>query len=136
MIELGYEVFEDNSEIMEKLENGEIIYLDTQESEYKVMLKVANNSLTTRFVKIVASQKAKESISEYQKQQDKEQAKKWCNSYDKLNLLMQKNGVSLNQKLRIEPNDEDILYIVDKNMAIKKRKTVAKKDRLNLKSRN
>ncbi len=113
LIDLGYELFSENQEIVEKLERGEIIYLNSDKKEYKIMLKMKNNLLSSRFVRVVGSEKEKESISTYQKERDREEAKKWCKTYDKLVKLLEKEGIILNEKIRIEPMEQEISYIVD-----------------------
>jgi|GEM_PF-1969086 len=119
---MGYSVVNEESTIT-KLENGEIVYLDTDEDEYKIMLKLNSNmDMTTRVVRMVATQEEKENISSYQREKDIEAGKKWCSSYDKLTNLLKINGIELDTTLRIEPEDDDLTYIVDTSLATKAQK--------------
>jgi hypothetical protein len=117
---IGYHVFDDTNNrenVLEKLENGEIIHLDTEWPEYKVMLKLDdNNQVATRLVKFVANEAEKIKITEYQKQKDSEVAHKWCSNYDKFLEEMRNSGVGISVKLRKEPGDEGVSYIVDPEM--------------------
>lgn len=112
---LGYEVINNDEEsILEKLKMGEIIYFDTQWENYKVLVRInQQDEIATRLVKLVASEKDKNHISSYQKQKDQEIAKAWCKDYDKFIESLQKNGIDISVKLRKEPEQEDIQYIVD-----------------------
>lgn len=117
---MGYSVVNEN-ESLAKLENGEIVYVDTEEEDYKIMLKLNPQTMdiTTRIVRVVATKEEKENISSYQKEKDLEASKKWCSSYDKLTHLLKINGIELNTTLRIEPEYDDMTYIVDSSLASK-----------------
>lgn len=121
---LGYEVINNDEEsILEKLKMGEILYFDTQWENYKVLVRInQQDEIATRLVKLVASEKDKNHISSYQKQKDQEIAKSWCKDYDKFIESLQKNGIDISVKLRKEPEQEDIQYIVDNKI----QKTVIK----------
>jgi len=123
---MGYSVVDEASTIR-KLENGEIIYLDTDEEDYKIMLKLSDEmKISTRVVRIVATQEAKENVTSYQRQEDIEAAKKWCSSYDRLTNLLRVNGIEVDTTLRVEPQDDTVLYMVDKSLATKESKESAK----------
>jgi len=130
---LGYGIVDEIEILDEKLENGEVVYLETDDKDYKIMLKLNKNlGITTRVVRMVATQEEKETISSYQRQKDIESAKKWCTNYDKLTNLLAKNGIILNTKLRLEAEDEDIVYIVDKTLAFQSQKKGSKQDNIPL----
>jgi len=119
---LGYNIVdgEAKNEINRKLENGEIVYIDTEWQDYQVMLKVSEDSqITTRLVKVVATETEKENISTYQKQKDAEVSKKWCNHYDLFLDEMRKSGVNISTKIRKETEEEELLYIVNKELAVR-----------------
>jgi hypothetical protein len=118
---MGYSVVNEASTIT-KLENGEIIYLDTDDEKYKIMLKLSQGmKMTTRVVRMVATQEEKESVTSYQRQEDIEAAHKWCSSYDRLTKLLRANDIAVDTTLRIEPEDDTVLYMVDESLASKDR---------------
>ena len=118
---MGYSVINEESSI-NKLENGEIIYLDTDEDDYKIMIKLNRDmNLTTRVVRVVATSKERENITSYQREKDREVAKKWCSNYDKLSNLLKVNAIEIDTTLRIEPEDDNLTYIVDKNLLNKRK---------------
>jgi len=118
---MGYSVVNEN-ESLQKLENGEMVYLDTHEEDYKIMLKFNPQTMdiTTRIVRVVATQEERENISSYQKEKDLQAAHRWCSRHDKLTHLLKINGIELNTKLRIEPQYNDLTYIVDASIASQK----------------
>ncbi|SHO80395.1 DNA double-strand break repair Rad50 ATPase [hydrothermal vent metagenome] len=126
---MGYSVVNEEENIT-KLENGEIVYLDTDEDDYKIMLKLNKNSMITRVVRVVATQEEKDNVNSYQREKDIQAGKKWCSSYDKLTNLLTVNGIEIDTTLRIEPQDDDLTYIVDDSLVVKSKKKSAKEDRV------
>ncbi|MBN2825289.1 MAG: hypothetical protein JXQ76_08200, partial [Campylobacterales bacterium] len=128
---MGYSVVNEN-ESLAKLENGEIVYVDTEDEEYKIMLKLNPQTMdiTTRIVRVVATSEEKENVSSYQKEKDLEASKKWCSSYDKLTHLLKINGIEINTTLRIEPEYDDMTYIVDSSLASKKESVQKSNDKI------
>lgn len=120
---LGYGVINDSEEkqdILPKLENGEIVYLNTEWEEYKIMLKIDDKSqIATRMVKFVSNEDEKNNVSTYQKQKDAEITKKWCKDYDRFLEKMKDQGINLDIKVRKEVEDEAVMYIVNKDLKLK-----------------
>jgi len=92
-------------------ESGDILYFNTDEEEYKVGVRLSGENINFVFTKFG------EKGSEYEQQRDKEKAKKWCGDFDKLKKEMSKNGIELDEVVRIEP-DEKIKYERVKNETI------------------
>jgi len=113
---IGYNLID--SEIMEKLINNEVIYIDLPYSEeYKIQLKIdENNKIYYRLVKFG------ESTTEYEKQKDLEIAKKWCSDYDKLIELLKTKGIMIENIKRLEPGEIEILYLKEEIKQSKKEK--------------
>ncbi|MEA2027815.1 MAG: hypothetical protein U9N49_02415 [Campylobacterota bacterium] len=119
---MGYSVIEEEG-TMSKLENGEIIYLDSDDDNYKIMLKLSDEmKMTTRVVRMVATQEEKDNVTSYQRLEDIQAAHRWCSSYDRLTNLLRANGIEVDTTLRIEPEDDTVLYMVDESRAPKAQK--------------
>lgn len=129
---LGYGVIDDTQEkqdIIPKLEKGEIVYLDTEWKEYKIMLKIDEKSqIATRMVKFVSSEDEKTNVSTYQRQKDAEITKKWCKDYDRFLENMKDQGVNLDIKVRKEVEEEPVMYIVDKTVKLENIQKTEKKN--------
>ncbi|MBF0338713.1 MAG: hypothetical protein HQL05_12895 [Nitrospirae bacterium] len=109
------------SDLLLKIDNGQVVYIDTQWQDYKVMLKLNQNAeLTTRLVKLVQSQQQTQDVPTNQRQRDMEIARKWCEDYDKFLEKFRQEHLSLGLRLRKEPQEQDILYIVDNRQQIDK----------------
>ncbi|MFN3995864.1 MAG: hypothetical protein ACK4GR_04955, partial [bacterium] len=108
LLEMGYHFIDTN--LMEQLVNGEVVYLDLPYSqEYKVQIKLTKDSkIFFRLVKFTESLNA----TEYEKQKDLEIAKRWCQDYDKILELLKKNGIIIENIQRIEPEQMEIAYIL------------------------
>jgi hypothetical protein len=108
--DLGYSVIDD--QIMEKLYNGEIVEIKTPYGEdYVVRIKIENNQLMMRFVRYVEDENQ---LSTYEKEKDIATAKKWCSSFDQILKHLKDNGILIEQKFRVEP-EEKFYYEKKKN---------------------
>lgn len=114
MRKLGYTPVRDGAK------TGIAVFFNTPDPEYRIMSNVNphNGQLSFRFVRIVGSEKEKESLSTAQKRRDKEKAKKWCeNSHRLIKMIEQSSGIELAEVYRDEPDEvSDVLVIVDKNL--------------------
>lgn len=112
---IGYEVID--SSIMEKLVNGEVIFIDLPYSQdYKVQVRLdENNQIYFRLVKFSDSTV----VTEYERQKDMEIAKQWCQDYDKILSLLKENGIYIDNIKRIEPENMEITYILREEKKIK-----------------
>jgi len=125
---LGYTVssntHSNNMTLYQQLSQGEIVYLDTDIEAYKIMVKLNKDmGFSIRFTKMVATQHEVDNISSYQRQKDQENAKKWCNNYDKLCQLLKQHNINVHDKLRQEPETVDIAYMINENLVAKKSET-------------
>lgn len=108
--ELGYKFREEDRPNI-KLVKGDIVYLDTPlGDEYKLAVKLEGHKLITRFTRLVQDEKELASLSEYEKIKDVEKAKDWCDDFNKLLKVMEKNGVEMEPKLIVEPSFDKIYY--------------------------
>ncbi|MES0337795.1 MAG: hypothetical protein SFH39_15740 [Candidatus Magnetobacterium sp. LHC-1] len=111
------------SDLLLKIDTGQIVYIDTQWQDYKVMLKLNKDAeLTTRLIRLVQSQQQTQDVPTNQRQRDMEIARKWCEDYDKFLEKLQQEHLSLGLRLRKEPQEQDILYVVDNRQQTNKRK--------------
>lgn len=112
---IGYDVID--SSIMEKLVNGEVIFIDLPYSQdYKVQVRLdENNQIYFRLVKFSDSTV----VTEYERQKDMEIAKQWCQDYDKILSLLKENGIYIDNIKRIEPENMEITYILREEKKIK-----------------
>lgn len=111
--ELNYVVISDKEELIAKLFNKEKIALPVVGQTYQVVVALnKKNTLLTRFVKTVSSQKDIENVSTSDKLQDKENLKKWCSLQETFQENLKKAGINTVQEI-IEDEESDVLYIVD-----------------------
>ncbi len=121
---LGYSVVEDNggNRSIEELSHESTVYFDSKWKDYKIMTKINSyGEFVTRIVKIVATDAEKKNITDYQQQKDTEIAKHWCSDFDNFLKGMKQNGIDLKVNLRKEPEEEPVLYVVNKELANVKR---------------
>ena len=119
---LGYSIAGEER-MVSGLENGEIVYLDTKWDDYRIMLRLdEKEELVTRMVRVVPDQKAKENISDYQRGKDRETARQWCRDYDGFLKKLREAGLHMDVKLRKEPEEESVLYIVNEELSGRRRK--------------
>lgn len=128
---LGYSVVEDNggNRSIEELSQEKSVYFDTKWEDYKIMTKINSyGEFITRIVKVVSSDQDRQNISSYQKQKDTEIAKHWCGDFDNFLEGMKQDGINLKVNLRKEPEEEPVLYVVNKELAKAKRTTIGKSE--------
>jgi hypothetical protein len=136
--ELGYELltdelFGESGELGKPNENsasagrpglrrGEVRYLDSPYEGYRVMLKVdSNGAVTTRLVRVVESAEERDSTVADQSRKDREVGKKWCSDFDKFLEKMKTSGLPLDVSLRKEPDEVDILAVMDNGTGCRKK---------------
>lgn len=120
LLKLGYAVVSDDgkSDLIKNAKKDELIYFDTKWDGYKVMAKMsASGELITRIVKVVSTDSEKQKITDYQKQKDIDIARQWCGDYDRFLAEMKARGINMRVKVRKEPDQEPVVYIVDKHLA-------------------
>ena len=106
--ELGYTIIEDDVEIKE----GEVIELRTPYGEdYILKVKVQDGKIITKFVKVLEEERE---LSTYEKERDVYTAKKWCGDFDTLLEKLKEEGVEIDVKARVEPEERGIDYEVRK----------------------
>ncbi|MDD5092236.1 MAG: hypothetical protein PHQ23_15150 [Candidatus Wallbacteria bacterium] len=119
LCELGYNVDDGSeSDLVQKLGSGEVVYLDSAWDGYRVMLRYQGDELVVRLVRVVATEAERQS-TEYQLQKDYEIAEKWCADYDRFLQKLHSIGLPLDVKLRKEPGEEHLTVIVDQQAALK-----------------
>ncbi|MBF0339216.1 MAG: hypothetical protein HQL05_15460 [Nitrospirae bacterium] len=112
------------SDLLTRIENEQVAYLDTQWVGYKVMLKLnKDDELTTRLIRVVQSQQESQDITTHQRQRDSETARKWCEDYDRFLEKLQQDHLLLRLRFRKEPQEQDILYVIDKTQKTKEYST-------------
>ena len=121
--ELGYSLIDENGKPVE-IPSGRICTLSTPYEGYQMRLKVGNNTIATRLVRVAASEDEKLNISEYQKQKDIEVGKKLCGDLDKFYKSLEDDGIMIHEVMRKEPGQEALDVIVDTS-AVKTRKRAA-----------
>jgi hypothetical protein len=111
--ELNYVVISDKEQLTTKLLNKEKVMLPVNNQAYQVAIALnKDNSILTRFVKTVSSQKDVENISTSDKLQDNDNLKKWCSLQAVFQESLKKVGIDTVQEI-IEDEESDVLYIVD-----------------------
>jgi hypothetical protein len=103
--ELGYEIVDED---IERLKAKEEVLIDIDE-EYKLKVILVDNSYKIRFIKHLSSQTEP---TQTEQQRDMEVMKKWCGDYDKLLQFLAQNGLGVEHKIKLEPDVDDIEYVV------------------------
>jgi hypothetical protein len=99
---LGYSTIDESA--MEKLQKGEVVEIRTPFGEdYVIRLKYEGNMLAVRFVRYVEDENQ---LSTYEKEKDITIGKEWCKTYDQLLEFLKQNGIVLEEKHRIEPEQK------------------------------
>jgi len=75
-------------------------------------LKYEDDGLKIMFVRYVEDEK---NLSEYEKRRDIAIAKKWCSDYEKIKQLLSQEGITIEDKIRIEP--ETRFYYIKREKA-------------------
>ncbi|MDD2715786.1 MAG: hypothetical protein PHW04_07840 [Candidatus Wallbacteria bacterium] len=129
---LGYEVLKDfpGDDLAARLSRGEAVYLDSKWSGYKVLLKMSRNGeLITRLVRVVGTPDEQKRISADQRQKDREISLEWCRDYDRFKAKLSELGFKLETKLRLEPEENEIQYIVDEKIASRDKRAVSQNEK-------
>lgn len=107
---LGYEIVDEDKE---RLKAQEEVLIDL-EDDYKLkVIFQENNSYKIRFIKQVLEGSE---LSQNEQQRDKEVLTKWCREYDTLVEFLAQNGLEVTHKIKLEPDVEDIEYVVVPNI--------------------
>jgi hypothetical protein len=122
LAELGYEMLTDEGSsggLSLNLEMGQVRYLESPYEGYRVMVKVdARGSVTTRLVRVAGDGEQ----AADQRQKDLEAGKKWCRDLDGFFEKMRKQGLPLDVKVRKEPEESELMTVVDKSAKVRKKK--------------
>jgi len=99
---LGYQIV--NDEAIERLKKGEVVEINTPFGEdYVVRVRLDEKGiLTLKFVRYVEDEN---NLSMYEKEKDKAIAKQWCNNQKEIIEFLKKNGIVLELKNIMEPED-------------------------------
>jgi hypothetical protein len=120
LAELGYELLTDESDEEEHLSPGRVRYLETPYDGYRLMLKVNEGAVSTRLVRVAESEN--ETPAPDQRQKDVETGIKWCRDLDKFFEKMAEEDLPLDVTLRKDPEEVELMTVVDKNMRARKKK--------------
>ena len=113
--ELGYTIVDEEKK---RLKESKTVYIDIDDGyKLKVNFK-SNNSFKIKFIRYISSDY---SPTSYDKQKDEEMVSKWSNDYDKLIALLAQNGLAIEHKIRLEPNGEDVEYVVQEEEELKEK---------------
>jgi predicted metal-dependent hydrolase len=99
---LGYQIV--NDEAIERLKKGEVVEINTPFGEdYVVRIRLDEKGiLTLKFVRYVEDEN---NLSMYEKEKDKAIAKQWCNNQKEIIEFLRNNGIVLELKNIMEPDD-------------------------------
>lgn len=98
-------------------------YLESPYEGYQVMIRAGNHGeVAVRLVRTVADEAEKNAAGAYQRQKDLEVGKKWCEDFDRFLEKMREQGVPFDLPVRQEPEESEVLVVVDRNPAAKKRR--------------
>jgi predicted metal-dependent hydrolase len=99
---LGYQIV--NDEAIERLKKGEVVEINTPFGEdYVVRIRLDEKGiLTLKFVRYVEDEN---NLSMYEKEKDKVIAKQWCNNQKEIIEFLRNNGIVLELKNIMEPED-------------------------------
>ncbi len=90
-------------------ENNQILYIDTDDINYKIMMKIKNGKITSKFVKLVDKENYKP--SEYERIKDTEKMKKWCSDFEQIKERLKEKGIVIKNKKTIYELEEGINYV-------------------------
>ena len=105
-------------------EHSQILYIDTEDKNYKVMMKIKDGKITSKFVKLVDKKDYKP--SEYERIKDKEKMKKWCSDFDKLKEKLKEKGIIINDLRSVYELEENINYVYSQEVKKLKKEKGAK----------
>lgn len=86
-------------------------YINTDKEEYKLAYRIENGKLNLAFTRIIDENTK---INEYEKEKDKQMAKKWCSDFEKISELLKSQGIDLKKEFVKEPDEIDIRYEIKK----------------------
>jgi len=101
------EAFEEIGYKFEDVALNEKGYIDTDKKEYKIAYRIENDKLSLAFTRLVDTDTQ---INEYEKEKDKQEAKKWCSDFKKITELLEKQGIHLEKEIVKEPEEVEIRY--------------------------
>lgn len=118
--ELGYTIVDEEKK---RLKESKTVYIDI-DNGYKLKVNFkSDNSFKIKFIRYVSSGYTPTS---YDKQKDEEMVSKWSSDYDKLIALLAQNGLAIEHKIRLEPNGEDVEYVVEAEEEQLREKSISK----------
>jgi len=125
--ELGYELLSDDigatADTDTSLAPGQVRYAETPYEGYRVMLKADKGTVSTRLVRVKENaEKENEALSQDQRQKDLEIGKKWCHDLDNFLEKMRRQNLTLDVTLRKEPEEVELMTVVDPNARAGKKK--------------
>jgi len=103
--ELGYEIVE---EAVEQLKAQKEVVIDI-DKEYKLKVTLKESGYNIRFIKHLFNSLEP---TQNERQRDREVMTKWCGDYDRLIEILAQNGLAIEHKIKLEPDIDDITYIV------------------------
>jgi hypothetical protein len=139
--EMGYDLVPENKEAAEAkkevkdiLRPEQVRYLESPYEGYRVMVKVdAKEGVAARLVRAVATEEEKEreqnAPSANQLQKDREVGQKWCRDFDGFLAKMREQDLPLNVSLRQEPEESQVLIVVDESLSKSQRAGGAQRKR-------
>ena len=128
LAELGYEMLTDD--LPAEAGAGRVRVLESPYEGYRVMAKVDSKGVTTRLVRVAADEEEKKNApAAHQRQKDLETGKKWCRDLDVFLGKMSQQGLPLDVTLRKEPEESELLIVVDKTDKTDKTEPARKKKR-------
>jgi hypothetical protein len=130
--ELGYEMLTDDlpAETEAGSERRAVRVLESPYEGYRVMAKVDSKGVTARLVRVAADEgEEKNAPAAHQRQKDLETGKKWCRDLDVFLEKMSQQGLPLDVTLRKEPEESELLIVVDKTDKTDKTAPARKKKR-------
>ena len=101
------EAFEEIGYKFEEVVLNEKGYINTDKEEYKIAYRIQNNKLTLAFTRFIDENTK---INEYEREKDKQLAKKWCEDFEKITELLKKKGIHLEKEMVKEPDEVEIRY--------------------------
>jgi len=109
-----------DEDLMERLERGEVVELQSPFGEdYVIRMKIDGETVAIRFIRYVESEDA---ISEYEREKDISIGKKWCEMSKHIKDVLAQNGIFLETKHRIEPEEKFYYEVRKKEDVVTKKK--------------
>jgi len=106
------EAFEEMGYKFENVVLNEKGYINTDKEEYKIAYRIENNKFSLAFTRFIDETTQ---INEYEKEKDKREAKKWCDNFEKIIKLLEKEGIYLDKEMVKEPEEIEIRYEIIEN---------------------